>query len=153
MRSSSSAFVALFVTALLAACAGGDSPTDPGGNNNNGGNNGGDTGRTVKTDPSFSADIWELLQRNSCSSSGCHGTGQGGLTLSSSAGAYAALVNVASPTTGEIRVIPGNANDSYLVKKLEGRQATGSRMPVGGQLDATDLANVKNWINQGAKNN
>ena len=154
MRSASSAFVTLLLTAFLAACSGGDSPTDPGGNNNNnGGNTGGTTGPTVKTDPSFSADVWELLQRNSCSSSGCHGTGQGGLTMSSSAGAYSSLVNVASPVTGEIRVIPGNANDSYLVKKLEGRQSSGGRMPVGGQLDATDLANVKNWINQGAKNN
>lgn len=153
MRSFSSAFVTVLLTAFVAACSGGDSPTDPGGNNNNGGNNGGTTGPTVKTDPSFSADIWELLQRNSCSSSGCHGTGQGGLTMSSAAGAFGNLVNVASPTTGEIRVIPGNANDSYLVKKLEGRQSTGDRMPVGGTLDATDLANVKNWINQGAKNN
>jgi hypothetical protein len=107
----------------------------------------------VKADPSFASDVWEALQRNSCSSSGCHGTGQGGLTMSSAAGAYAALVNVASPVTAEIRVIPGNANDSYLVKKLEGRQTAGDRMPLGGTLDATDLANIKNWINQGAKNN
>ena len=73
--------------------------------------------------------------------------------MSSASGAYAALVNVASPATGEVRVIPGNANDSYLVKKLEGRQNAGVRMPVGGQLSDTDLTNVKNWINQGAKNN
>jgi hypothetical protein len=73
--------------------------------------------------------------------------------MTSASGAYSNLVNVASPATGEIRVIPGNANDSYLVKKLEGRQSAGDRMPQGGTIDATDLANVKNWINQGAKNN
>jgi hypothetical protein len=150
MRSSSSAFVTLFLSSLLAACSGGDGPTDPVGGNNNGG---GTTGPVVKTDPSFAGDIWELLQRNSCASSGCHGSGQGGLTMTSAAGAYAALVNVASPATGEIRVIPNNANDSYMVKKLEGRQSVGDRMPLGGQIGATDLANVKNWINQGAKNN
>jgi len=150
MRSSSSGPVVLLLVALLAACSGGDGPTDPVGNNNGG--DGGD-GPTVKADPSFAADIWDVLQRNSCTSSACHGTGQGGLVMSSAAGAYTNLVNVASPTTGEVRVIPGNANDSYLVKKLEGRQSAGNRMPVGGQLSDTDLTNIKNWINQGAKNN
>ena len=152
MRTSSSAFATLFLTVFFVACSGGDSPTEPGGNNN-GGNTGGTTGPTVKADPSFASDIWEALGRNGCTASGCHGTGQGGLTLASTAGAYGNLVNIASPTTGEIRVIPGNASDSYLVKKLEGRQSAGVRMPVGGQLDATDLTNIKNWINQGAKNN
>ena len=47
----------------------------------------------------------------------CHGApGQAGLNLSSSP--YAALVNVASTQTRELRVIPGNANDSYLIKKM-----------------------------------
>lgn len=151
MRSTSSAFLAVLVSAFLAACGGGDSPTEPSGNN--GGSGGGSTSPTVKADPSFATDIWEVLGRNSCSSSGCHGTGQGGLTMSSASGAYSALVNVASSGTGEIRVIPGNANDSYLVKKLEGRQTVGAQMPVGGTLSATDLTNIKNWINQGAKNN
>ena len=153
MGSSPSARTALLLSVLLAACSGSDGPTEPGGSNNNGGDTGGTTAPTVKADPSFAGDVWAALQRNSCSSSGCHGTGQGGLTMSSAAGAYAALVNVASPATAEIRVIPGNANDSYLVKKLEGRQTAGDRMPLGGNIDATDLANIKNWINQGAKNN
>ena len=59
-----------------------------------------------------------------------------------------------SVASGEVLVIPSNANDSYLVKKLEGRQSVGARMPLGGEaLDNIDLSNVKNWINQGAKNN
>ena len=67
---------------------------------------------------------------------------------------YGNLVNVASPASGEIRVIPSNANDSYLVKKLEGRQSAGAQMPIGGSaLDNIDLSNIKNWINQGAVNN
>lgn len=154
MRAPSSAFATVLLSAFLAACGGSDGPTDPGNNNGNDGGDGGvPTGPTVKADPSFANDIWEALERNSCSSSGCHGSGQGGLTMTSTAGAYSALVNVASPTTGEVRVIPGNANDSYMVKKLEGRQSAGAQMPLGGTLSATDLTNIKNWINQGAKNN
>ncbi|HBD99465.1 MAG TPA: hypothetical protein DC060_14865 [Gemmatimonadetes bacterium] len=64
------------------------------------------------------------------------------------------MVGVASPTTGEIRVIANDATNSYLVKKLEGTASAGSRMPIGGSaLDNTDLTNIKNWINTGAPNN
>lgn len=137
------------LVALLTACGGGDGPTDPGGN---GGSGGGNSGPTVKDDPSFSGDVVSIFSRNGCTAAGCHGSpGEAGLNLAASP--YAALVNVPSTQTGEIRVIPGNANDSYLVKKLEGRAAVGVRMPVGGQLSSVDLQNIKNWINQGAKNN
>ena len=81
--------------------------------------------------------------------------GAGGLTLSSNAAtSHGNLVGVASPTTGEIRVIANDATNSYLVKKLEGTASAGSRMPIGGSaLDNTDLTNIKNWINTGAPNN
>lgn len=148
MRPAPSA-ASVIVSLLLAACGGSDSPTSPGGDSNN---PGGSTSATVKDDPSFASDIVPIFSQHSCASSGCHGSpGQAGLTLSGSP--YNALVNVASTQTGELRVIPGNANGSYLVKKLEGRASVGQRMPVGGQLTATELANLKNWINQGAKNN
>jgi len=63
-------------------------------------------------------------------------------------------VNVAATQSGVARVIPGNANDSYLIVKVEGRQTVGERMPLGGSaLDNIDLTNLKNWINQGAQNN
>ena len=142
---------ALVLSLALAGC-GGDTPTDPvGGNNTNGGGSG---TPTVKADPSFSADVFEVFTRRGCTSGECHGGGQGGLTMTSAGNAYTNLVSVASPTTGEVRVIPGNATDSYLVKKLEGRASAGVRMPFGASpLDATDLQNIKNWIDQGAKNN
>lgn len=152
MRPLLSVAATLVVSLFLAACGGGDGPTDPGDDGNPGGNGGNPTTPTVKADPSFAGDIVPIFSANGCTASGCHGPpAQAGLTLSSSP--YTALVNVASPQTGEIRVIPGNANDSYLVKKLEGRASQGERMPVGGQLSSTDLTNIKNWINQGAKNN
>lgn len=141
---------ALALATFLAACGGGDGPTDPGGNG--GGTGGGTTTPSIKDDPSFAGDIVPAFARGGCTAGGCHGSpGEAGLNLASSP--YTALVNVPSTQTGEVRVIPGNANDSYLVKKLEGRAAVGVRMPVGGQMGAVDLQNVKNWINQGAKNN
>ena len=129
------------------------SPSDNNGGNNNGGNNtGGDTG--PKADPSFSGDVMEILNRRSCTSGGCHGSGQGGLTMTTADVAYANLVNVTSPNSGEVRVIPGNSADSYMIKKLEGRASMGAQMPFGmAPLSTTDLQNIKNWIDKGAKNN
>ena len=51
-------------------------------------------------------------------------------------------------------VIASDAANSYLVMKLEGTAGAGARMPLGGAaLDNIDMTNIKNWINQGAKNN
>ncbi len=76
--------------------------------------------------------------------------------MTSASSAHSNLVG--NPSTGspsETLVIAGNAAGSYLVKKLEGASGiVGSQMPLGGSpLDSIDLTNVKNWINQGAKNN
>lgn len=137
---------------FLMACGGSDSPTDPG-SNDDGGDTGGVT-RSIKTDPSFSQDIFEIFTRRGCTASSCHGGGAGGLTMTSASGAFSNLVGVPSTGTGEVRVIVSDAAGSYLVKKLEGTASVGSRMPLGGSpLDNIDLTNVKNWINQGAKNN
>ncbi len=138
---------------FLTACGGSDSPTGPSNNDDDGGDTGGAT-RVIKADPSFSQDIFEIFTRRGCTASSCHGGGAGGLTMTSASGAYANLVGVPSTGTGEVRVIASNAAGSYLVKKLEGTASVGSRMPLGGSpLDNIDLTNVKNWINQGAKNN
>jgi len=135
------AILALGLT--LAACGTSD-PTGP--------NDGG--GRSVKVDPSFGTDVFEIFTRRGCTAGTCHGTGAGGLTMTSAATAYANLVNVPSPASGEVRVIPANSDDSYLVKKLEGRASAGARMPLTGPpLDAIDLQNIRNWIDQGAADN
>lgn len=142
----------LMVVAVFAAC-GGDSPTDP--DPDPGPGTGGTGGRTVKDNPSFASDVVEIFVRRGCTEVGCHGSAQGGLTLSATASvSYANLVNVTSPASGEVRVIPGDAQNSYLVKKLEGRQSVGAQMPLGGAaLDNTDLTNIRRWIDQGALNN
>lgn len=145
------------VTAVLfaGACGGSDNPTDPGGDGGNGGGGGGGTvTRTIKANPSFRTDIQEIFDRRGCSASSCHGSAQNaGLDLRAAA-SYDNLVNVQAMSEAIIRVIPNNADGSYLVIKLEGRQNVGERMPLNaGALDNIDLTNIKNWINTGAPNN
>jgi hypothetical protein len=144
----------LALVVVFTGCGGGDGPTDPGSDPTGG--NGNTGGRTIKDNPSFSNDVVEIFVRRGCTDGSCHGGAQGGLTLSATASvSYANLVNVPSPNeSGEVRVIPGDAQNSYLVKKLEGRQSMGARMPLGGSpLDDTDLTNIRRWIDQGAQNN
>lgn len=75
-----------------------------------------------------------------------------GLRLDS-ANSYAMLVDVASGGVPSLkRVAPGDATNSYLVHKLEGHAAVGARMPLGGPyLDATAMALIRQWINNGAQ--
>ena len=131
---------------LLAAC-GGDDPTGVGDDGD---------GREIITDPSFSGDINEVFIRNGCTASNCHGGGQGGLTLTSTtANNYAQLVGVTSTSEPAVaRVTPNDAENSYLIIKVEGRQSVGGRMPLGGApLDNIDITNLRNWINNGARDN
>ncbi len=105
--------------------------------------------------PSFSQDIQAAIFNGSCSLSGCHNaTASAGLNLTQG-NAYNNLVNVNStqdPT--KTRVLPSDANNSYLVIKIEGRQTIGGRMPLNRTpLSGTKIQNIKNWINNGANNN
>ncbi len=138
---------------LAVACGGGSggSPTSPSPANPAPGSG---AARSIQADPSFASVVQEIFERRGCTQTGCHNNATvSGLTLARGA-SYAALVNVRAANEPIVRVIPGNADGSYLVIKLEGRQAVGARMPLGGApLDEIDLANIKNWINQGAKNN
>lgn len=129
------------------ACAGFEA-TDPGDSSTH------RDGRQPLADPSFSRVIQVLFDSNGCTKSSCHGAAQSvGLDLREG-NSYESLVNVPSiKEIGKIRVIPGNAQDSYLVIKVEGRQNAGERMPLGGQLDSVDIRNIRNWIDKGAKNN
>jgi hypothetical protein len=62
----------------------------------------------------------------------------------------ASLINVTSVEQPALkRVLPNDANNSILIKKLEG--TAGSRMPLGGQpLSAATIAQIRAWINNGA---
>jgi hypothetical protein len=93
----------------------------------------------------------------SCALSGCHSGPPGGglpqgMDLSSADASFASLVNVISsqaPLTA--RVLPFDADNSYLVHKLEGTQAVGGQMPAAGPpLDAATIDVIRTWIDNGA---
>lgn len=76
-----------------------------------------------------------------------------GLRLDSEENSYAFLVNRSAdeiPTL--MRVNPGKADDSYLIKKLEGSaDIVGARMPLGGPYLAQEqIDQVRSWIANGA---
>ncbi|MGD9347217.1 MAG: hypothetical protein PVH84_15230 [Candidatus Aminicenantes bacterium] len=104
--------------------------------------------------PSFSQDIQSIFN-TSCATSGCHNSvAEAGLNLLQSE-AYSNIVNVDSTQVpSKKRVLPNDAQNSYLVEKIEGRQSVGSRMPLNrSALSSTQIQNIRNWINQGAQNN
>jgi hypothetical protein len=75
---------------------------------------------------------------------------QAGLDLSA-ASSYAMLVGVASTqSAGVQRVNPGNPNNSYLIQKLEGAGASGSRMPPSGPMAQSEIDTIRQWISDGA---
>jgi hypothetical protein len=95
------------------------------------------------------------------SCSGCHSgptsnSLPSGLDLSSVANSHTALVNVPSIQRPAVdRVEPGNPDDSYLIRKLEGGpDIGGGRMPQGGPfLDQATIDMIRQWITDGAPNN
>ncbi len=84
----------------------------------------------------------------------CHAGASAPLGLRlDSANAYAAIVNVPSVQVSSLRRInPGDPTNSYLLQKVEGRAAVGSRMPLGGgALPQASIDLLRNWIAAGAK--
>ena len=105
---------------------------------------------------SFKDDIIPVFKRQCMA---CHMTGeeQGLLGLVPSK-AYANLVNVQANGGPAPRVVPGDAQGSYLMQKLRGTHldhgGSGVRMPMGfDPLSEQDLARFEAWISQGAPDN
>jgi|GEM_PF-1701674 len=76
-----------------------------------------------------------------------------GLRLDSEDNSYAFLVShAADEVPSLLRVNPGNPNDSYIIRKLEGASGiVGGRMPLGGPyLSQAQINNVRDWIANGA---
>lgn len=91
-----------------------------------------------------------------CHSGPTSGDLPSGMNLSSAAASHAALVNVASLQVGNLdRVEPGDPDNSYLIRKLEGGPGiVGTRMPQGGPfLDQQTIDMIRQWITDGAANN
>lgn len=99
---------------------------------------------------SFVADIQPIFN-NRCIQ--CHSgpTPPMGLNLDA-ANSYANLVNVPSVQVPSLmRVKPGDPNNSYMIQKLSGTAAVGSRMPFGGPyLTVATMDLIKLWITEGA---
>ncbi len=94
----------------------------------------------------------------------CHnpsgiGVSEGHLDMSSKAAAFSNLVNVGAMGIAcggmGTRVIPNNAADSILYKKIDPDQGSpcGSKMPLGlTPLTEAQADEIENWINAGALN-
>ena len=69
------------------------------------------------------------------------------------ANSYASLVGVASVERPNLmRVAPGDANNSYIIQKLEGTAGIGERMPAGlPALPQADINIIRQWIGDGAQ--
>jgi hypothetical protein len=93
---------------------------------------------------SFTMDVLPILTNAGCVE--CHG-GSGGLTV----GTVPQLLIGGDHGPA---VIPGNADGSNLVRKLQTPPPFGARMPFGAlPLPDVSIVVIRNWINQGATNN
>ena len=108
------------------------------------------------SEPSFDS-IQVAVFSQSCAVSGCHqgSSPPGDLNLEEGS-AYDNLVSVQSSEVPRyLRVEPNNADSSYLIMKLEGSdQIIGQQMPAGGEpLSQEQIDYIREWINNGAKDN
>ena len=90
-----------------------------------------------------------------CALSGCHSGGfpAGGMSLAADRIATEIIDVASSGKSGEIRVVPGESANSYLLKKLRGESGiSGTQMPqVGSVLSSAQLDLIAQWIDAGAK--
>ncbi len=113
--------------------------------------------------PATLTEVQDTVFTPSCAFSSCHGGNAGGLSLEAG-DSYAALVGVSATgidaltnpdvdVSGEILVIAGDPDNSYLIKKLTigATGIKGSPMPdgtSGSDGDRVDL--IASWIENGA---
>jgi hypothetical protein len=103
-------------------------------------------------EPTF-ANVRAEVLGGSCAFSSCHGVSTGELKLDGSQDDHARLVDAPSAAAvGEVLVVPGDPDASYLLKKLEGADdVVGDPMPPSGELlDAARIDLVRRWIEAGA---
>src|SRR5688572_2269564 len=127
------------VSSTLAACGSGDGFVG----------SGGVVGPLEPNFNSIQANVFDQVCEH------CHSgaAAPAGLRLDA-ANSYLSLVGVPSvePSGGLLRVAPGDANNSYLIRKLEGTSGIfGQRMPAGlPPLPQSDINVIRQWIGEGA---
>lgn len=113
----------------------------------------------VVAQPSFAADVQPILKMR-CAVGGCHtlASEQGGLALDATV-SYDELVGVPATSSGSayLRVAPGNAADSWLIRRVRADPALRNgltRMPLATlPLTSNQISTIVNWIDQGAPRN
>ena len=135
----------LVLLVVGAAACGSDSPTAP------------TSPTTTPTPGTLTAtlsSIQSVVFDASCVSHHGPSAAEAGLDLSQGR-SHANLVNVRSTQVALDLVEPNDAENSYLIHKLDGRAGiVGVRMPVGASfLSDADIDVIKQWINAGAQNN
>lgn len=97
----------------------------------------------VKDNISFALDVQPIL---TAQCAGCHNPANVKPDLRKEF-AYSAL------TEDTVGVVPGNSVDSELVQMLERISKDGKSMPPSTPLSPLNLALIRKWIDEGAKNN
>lgn len=110
------------------------------------------------TPASFSQHVQPLFTAR-CALSGCHIGADAQRALDLSEGnAYDGIVGVPAAEAPLSRIEPSAPNESYLIHKLQGTQASvggyGQRMPLGGpDLSSATIDTLRAWVTKGAANN
>ena len=100
--------------------------------------------------------IQAIVFSPTCATVSCHtgpsgGVLPGGMDLSDADASFMSLVGVASTQQAAIlRVDDFDPDNSYLIQKLEGTALSGGRMPPAGALDPAIIAEIRQWISDGA---
>lgn len=132
---------------LFVSC--GDNSTGTDGGNGDGTGNGENGG--TPSEPTFSN--VQSIFNSSCATSGCHdsSTAKSGVNLTS----YDEVMNSVGQQYGENVVQAEDAAGSPLVDKIESSNPDfGQRMPPSGPYLSSDKIDlIKEWINEGAKDN
>ena len=106
--------------------------------------------------PATFKEVQSQVLTPSCTFAACH-TAAGAQGLVLDAPSYSRLVNVKAtgPDGGQVLVVPGHPDQSYLYEKLtKMKPAAGVQMPNGGDpLPDAQLQLVHDWIAAGAMNN
>ena len=104
--------------------------------------------------------IQTIVFTPTCATATCHTGPSGnnlpaGLDLSNADASFASLLGLGNgvPSLQQaaiLRVAPNDPDNSYLIQKMEGVAATGGIMPPIGGLDPTVIAEIRQWIADGA---
>jgi ABC-type transport system substrate-binding protein len=143
VRITGAALVALASAACSSSSSGSTTPTQ------------GDGGTQS---PTFT-NVYTTILQPTCSSHHAPGGDASFLNMSTQSAAYSNLVGVKASgpecaSSGETRVVAGNASESLLFQKVNANPKCGGQMPLDeSPISSAQITLIENWINAGALNN